>query len=158
MIQSGPVAPKRKTLVYIHTDNVENILNRFWLHPLDMSTTMAEIEHVQGKRWVHGSIGQWVVSTEAEVEPARVNAHNELCIANNETKRLKHQAAVIAIAKAKAESIVEARLMKLKVLTAAMLFAEVAKRTMGEEACAAIQAGALAEFGPLMWPAKRGRL
>jgi len=89
-----------------------------------------------------------VMSTEAEVEHARINARNDLRIANNETKRLKHQAAVIAIAKAKAEALTETKLMKLNVLTAAMLFAEVAKRTLGAVACAAIQAGALAEFGP----------
>ena len=113
-----------------------------------MSTPETALEHVQGKRWVNGSIGQWVMSTEAEVEHARVNARNDLRIANNETKRLKHQAAVIAIAKAKAEALVETKLMKINVLTAAMLFAEVAKRTLGKAACAAIQAGALAEFGP----------
>ena len=112
-----------------------------------MSTPETALEHVQGKRWVNGSIGQWVMSTEAEVEHARVNARNDLRIANNETKRLKHQAAVIAIAKAKAEALVETKLMKINVLTAAMLFAEVAKRTLGKAACAAIQAGALAEFG-----------
>ena len=112
-----------------------------------MSTPETALEHVQGKRWVNGSIGQWVMSTEAEVEHARVNARNDLRIANNETKRLKHQAAVIAIAKAKAEALVETKLMKINVLTAAMLFAEVAKRTLGAVACAAIQAGALAEFG-----------
>ena len=113
-----------------------------------MSTPETALE--QGKRWVNGSIGQWVMSTEAEVEHARINARNDLRIANNETKRLKHQAAVIAIAKAKAEALVETKLMKINVLTAAMLFAEVAKRTLGARfagACAAIQAGALAEFG-----------
>ena len=110
-----------------------------------MSTPETALE--QGKRWVNGSIGQWVMSTEAEVEHARVNARNDLRITNNETKRLKHQAAVIAIAKAKAEALVETKLMKINVLTAAMLFAEVAKRTLGAVACAAIQAGALAEFG-----------
>ena len=132
--------------------DVDYIFKRVWLRPLDMSTPETASEQARGKRWVNGSIGQpaygGVMSTEAEVEHARINARNDLRIANNETKRLKHQAAVIAIAKAKAEALTETKLMKLNVLTAAMLFAEVAKRTLGTVACAAIQAGALAEFGP----------
>jgi hypothetical protein len=42
---------------------------------------------------------------DAEVVQAKVNAHNDLGIANNETKGLKHQASVVAIAKAKAEAL-----------------------------------------------------
>jgi hypothetical protein len=90
-----------------------------------------------------------VAMAEAEIilEQTRLNARNDLRIANNETKRLKHQAMAIAIAEANAEAEARAKIRKINLLTASMLFVAVAKKTIGNAMGEALTQHVLSEFG-----------
>jgi len=86
-------------------------------------------------------------TTESILEQTRLNARNDLRIANNETKRLKHQAMAIAIAEANMEAEARAKIRKIDLLTASMLFVAVVKKNMGNAVGAALEEHVLNEFG-----------
>ena len=88
-----------------------------------------------------------VAMAELVLEQTRLNARNDLRIANNETKRLKHQAMAIAIAEASSEAEVQAQIRKINLLTASMLFVAVAKKTIGNAMGEALEQHVLSEFG-----------